>query len=426
MYCGSCFRDNALAAELIARGHEITLIPLYTPTRTDEPNVSESRTFFGGISVYLQQYVALFRKTPWLLDTLWDASFVLKIASSFGIRTDPRQLGKLTISMLEAKNGLLSKELHKLLHWLQDQTPPDIVSLPNSLLIGLAKPIKETLKRPVCCTLQGEDFFLDNLIEPYKSQSLDLIRAQIESVDAFEVVSEYYADFMSGYLGIPRHKIHLVPLGINFEGYPDSHHSRSDPFTIGFFARVAPEKGLHLLCEAYRRLRRQYNLPKARLEAAGYLGSDCRPYLTDIRKKLKEWGLADEFHYRGELDRTGKIDFLRNLDVLSVPVTYNEPKGMFLLEAMACGVPVVQPRRGAFPEMIEKTSGGLLVEPEDCDSLTQGIFSLWKNPTLGDELSRSGFDGVRRHYSVSRMADRALEVYDALAARGESHGDTRE
>ena len=68
--------------------------------------------------------------------------------------------------------------------------------------------------------------------------------------------------------------------------------------------------------------------------------------------------------------RPHKIDFLRNLDVLCVPATYDEPKGIFLLEAMANGVPVVQPRRGAFPEILEKTGGGILVEPDDPASLT--------------------------------------------------------
>ena len=416
MYCGSCFRDNALAAELISRGHEVTLLPLYTPTRTDESNVSEHRVFFGGVSIYLQQHLRLFRKTPWLLDGLWDAPSVLRAASSLGIPTDPLQLGQLTVSMLQGKNGLLHKEFQKFLHWLQEQPPPDVVTLPNSLLSGLARPIKETLERPICCTLQGEDSFLQGLPEPYRDESLELIRAHIESVDAFEAVSEYYADFMSGYLGIPARKIRLVPLGINLEGYPDSPRSRSDLFTIGFFARVSPEKGLHLLCETYRRLRHEHHFPKARLEVGGYLASEHRAYLKGIQEQMKGWGLADEFHYRGELNRQEKIEFLQTLDVLSVPTTYDDPKGMFLLEAMAVGVPVVQPRRGSFPEIVRRTSGGLLVEPNDSQSLAESILSIWKSPALGKELGLKGFQGVRRHYGVTNMADRALEVYSALVS----------
>jgi hypothetical protein len=73
MYCGSCLRDNALAGALLKLGHDVTLMPVYTPTRTDEENVSRDRVFFGGVSVFLQQYAAVFRRTPWLLDRIWDS-----------------------------------------------------------------------------------------------------------------------------------------------------------------------------------------------------------------------------------------------------------------------------------------------------------------------------------------------------------------
>ena len=108
MYCGSCTRDNALARELLARGHEVTLVPVYTPTRPDEPNVSRSRVLFGGISVYLQQKAPLFRRTPRLLDRLWDAPGVLRAVAGRAISTDARLLGDLTVSMLNGERGPLS------------------------------------------------------------------------------------------------------------------------------------------------------------------------------------------------------------------------------------------------------------------------------------------------------------------------------
>jgi len=415
MYCGSCFRDNALAAELVARGHDVVLLPLYTPTRTDEPNVSRKEIFFGGISVYLEQFVPLFRRVPPIFDALWDAPWLLKWASKKSIQTDPRVLGELTVSMLRGENGHQRKEVDKLIGWLRKQPLPDVINLPNSLLIGLAAPLKRALGRPVCCTLQGEDLFLNGLSEPYRGTALDLIRSHVEHVDAFLAVSDYYAGFMSETLGIPAARMQVVPLGINLEGYrSEPAPRRGDTFTIGYFARVAPEKGLHRLCEAFRRLREKGVIDGARLEAAGYLGAEHRAYLDSIQARMKEWGLAGEFHYRGELDRREKIEFLQGLDVLSVPATYDEPKGMFLLEAMAGGVPVVQPRRGAFTEIVEKTSGGILVDPDDMDSLADGILSLVRDPARAAELGRNGADGVRKYYSVSRMADRALEVYSGL------------
>jgi glycosyltransferase involved in cell wall biosynthesis len=414
MYCGSCLRDNALAAELMSQGHDVSLVPIYTPTLTDEDNVSQQRVFFGGISVYLQQHMQLFRKTPWLLDRLWDSSFALKMASTRSIPVDPRMLGELTISMLKGEDGFQRKELLKMIHWLRSENAPDVVTLPNSLLIALARPIKEALNRPVCCTLQGEDLFLAGLDSSYRDRALELIRANLEHVDAFIAVSSYYADFMSEHLGIPENKIHVVPLGINLEGYQVRQHHRSDVFTIGYFARVAPEKGLHVLCEAYKNLREREGSPKARLEVAGYLAPEHKQYLNDIERKMKEWGYGDEFHYRGVLDKREKIQFLQTLDVFSIPATYDEPKGISLLEAMACGVPVVQPRRGTFPELIKKTSGGILVEPDNVSSLADGLLAIWKDPSLAEELGRNGYENVRAFYSASRMAARALEVYASL------------
>jgi glycosyltransferase involved in cell wall biosynthesis len=416
MYCGSCLRDNALAAELMAQRHDVVLAPVYTPTLTDEPNVSGGRVFLGGISVYLEEHLPLFRYTPAALDRLWDSRWALRLASRRSIPVNPKMLGRLTVSVLQGEQGPHRKELHKLAAWLRSEPPPDIVTLPNSLLIALARPIKEAVGRAVCCTLQGEDLFLDGLPEPYRTQALDLIRANLRHVDGFVAVSDYYAGFMCRYLGIPADRMHVVPLGINLKGHDPGYRFRTNCFTIGYFARVTPEKGLHLLCEAYRRLRRETEFSGAMLDVAGYLAPEHRGYLRGIERQMKDWGLGDEFRYRGVLDRSQKIEFLRSLDLLSVPSTYDEPKGIYLLEAMANGVPVVQPRRGAFPEVIGKTGGGILVEPDDPESLAQGILALWKDRARLAELGRKGAEGVREHYSAARMAARALEVYGTLAS----------
>jgi glycosyltransferase involved in cell wall biosynthesis len=414
MYCGSCLRDNALATELKSRGHDVTLLPVYTPTRTDEENVSDEKVFFGGVSVYLEQYVPVFRHSPKWLDRLWDSKTILQLATRHSISTSPKMLGEMTVSMLKGEAGFQHKEIDKLLEWLKSEDTPDVISIPYTLLLGLAKPIKEAFGKPVCCTLQGEDLFLEGLQEPYRSQSKELIQSQIEHIDAFISVSEFYAEFMPTYLGIPRSKIHVVPLGIRLEGYDKKRRGPSQPFTIGFFARVAPEKGLHVLAKAYARLRSNELLTVARLQAAGYLAPEHRSYLEGILREFKSAGLADEFTYHGIVDREQKISFLQSLDVLSVPATYDEPKGIFLLEAMACGVPVVQPRRGGFTEIVEKTGGGLLVEPDNLESLADGILRINRDAELANTLSDAGFRNVRQFYSVARMADRALEVYEGL------------
>ena len=427
MYCGSCLRDNALAAELLKQGHDVLLVPIYTPTLTDEENVSMHRVFFGGISVYLEQHVPMFRHTPKFLDRIWDSEAALGFVARRSIAVDPQSLAELTISMLKGEDGYQRKELSNLIHWLKTESRPDVVNLPNSLLIALAGPIRRELDLPVFCTLQGEDLFIDGLGEPYRSAALELIRSNVEFVDGFLAVSDFYAKRMCHDLGIPECKMHVVPLGINLDGYDnrarDNENEKpgeSNEFVIGYLARIAPEKGLHVLSEAYRLLRQRTPERRIRLEIAGYLAPEHHDYLSGIENQLNDWGLAGEVQYRGVLDRASKLSFLRGLDALSVPATYDEPKGLSLLEAMAAGVPVVQPRRGSFSEIIERTGGGLLVDGYDAGSLASGLQTLIESPSLLAELSEKAFAGVREHYSASNMARRAIEAFTSAESPARS------
>jgi glycosyltransferase involved in cell wall biosynthesis len=414
MYCGSCLRDNALAAELMARGHDVSLLPVYTPTRTDEANRSDGHVFFGGVSVFLQQHVPLLRHTPAILDFLWDIPAVIKAAAGRGVSVDPHALGELTLSTLRGEHGFQAKEVRKLVRHLEDQPPFDLVSIPVSLLIGLAGPIKRALSRPITCTLQGEDLFLDALSEAHRREAKALIASHAPQVDAFIATSDYYASYMARYLGLDRTKIHTAPIGISLDGHDSAARTRTGPFTLGFLARIAPEKGLHVLAEAYRILRQELGLPPSRLRAAGYMAPEHRAYLAEIEGRLRSWGLGDEFRYEGEVDRGGKIAFLRDLDVFSVPSPYAEPKGLYLLEAMANGVPWVEPRHGAFVEMHEKTGGGLLFAPGDPHDLARQILILASDAPRAADLGRRGAAGVRAHYSAARMAERALDVFTGL------------
>ena len=423
MYCGSCLRDNALARELLSRGHDVTLQPVYTPTVTDEENVSTDRVLFGGVSVYLQQHLGVFRYTPWLLDKLWDSKAFLRFVSKRSIPVDPSGLGALTISTLEGERGFQRKEIEKLLSWLREDPPYDVINLPTALLIGLAEPIKRATGRPLVVTLQGEDLFIDGLPTADRNRAVALIREQVRHVDLFLPVSEYYARYTSERFGIPSEKLRVAPLGVTLRDLEPSARTRaaSDPFVVGYFARVAPEKSLHLLAEAYRILRQERGVTGTRLEAAGYLAPEHRTYLADIDSKMKAWGLGGEFHYHGALDRAQKVAFFHSIDVLSVPSTYREPKGLYLLEAMACSVPVVAPNHGAFPEMLAKTSGGLLVRPDDPASFADGLAAIRSRPEQAREMGRNGAAGVKQHYSVAKMADRVLEIYTEMIVRDRSH-----
>ncbi len=415
MYCGTCLRDNALATALLRRGHDVLLAPIYTPTTTDEANVSQSKVLLGGVSVFLQQHVPLFRHTPAFLDWVWDSTPVLKLASKRQIKVDPTVLGEMTVSMLKGLDGFQSKEIRKMVRWLEQLPRFQAMNLPFTLLISLARPLKEALGVPVACTMAGEEIFLENLQEPWKSQSLDLIRKRVADVDVYIAVSDYCARFMSTYLGIPSNRIRTVPIGITLDDHTPSPARTAPPYTIGFFARIAPEKGLHVLAEAYRRLVQRPGVPPTRLLAAGYLLDENSAYLKAVQDRMSEWGLADHFQYAGAPDRAGKLAILREMDVMSVPVTYDEPKGLTLLEAMASGRPIVVPDRGSFTEIVTRTGGGVLVPPDNPDALADALLALLLDRSRAAALGQAGVEGVRRFHSVDVMATEAETVFSQLA-----------
>jgi len=417
MYCGMCLHDNTLAAAMLAAGEEVLLVPTYTPLRTDETDVSKlPPMMFGGINVYLQQKSALFRKTPWFLDKLLDSPTLLNLVSKFAPAADASKLGPIMISMLEGEEGNQKKELQKLVHWLE-QERPDVVHLSNAMILGMAPPIRRALGVPIVCSLSGEDIFLEKLVPPYYEQARQLLRERAGDADAFTALNGYFAGFMTQYMGLDRGRVHVIPHGLKLDGHGTRKPRRpGEPFTIGYFAHVCPEKGFHILVEAFRILCERKDLPPLRLRAAGYLGKGDKDYLARIQDQIRRWGLADRFEYAGEPDRAGKIAILQTFDVMSVPAIYHESKGLSILEALANGVPVVQPAHGSYPEMVNDTGGGTLCEPENPQDLADKLETYVRDPQLVEEHGARGRRAIHERYGDRRMAEETINLYKRLIA----------
>ena len=414
MYCGTCIHDNTVATVLKKQGHNISLIPTYTPTRTDEENVSMDRVFYGGINVYLQQKLSLFRHTPWAFDKMLDNPKLLNSLSRFSASTDARDLGQLTVSMLKAEQGYQKKELEKLIRWLREENQPDIVYLTNSILIGMAREIKKALQVPVICALQGEDIFLRDLIDPYKSQALSLLQERAIDADGFVASCNYYAQFMAEeYLKIQVDKIHVIPLSLNLDGHGlEVEKPTPPPLKIGYLARICPEKGLHLLVGAFYTLTKELGADNVELHVAGYLGKKDEPYFEELVNQIQTWGLQESFVHYGEVTRSQKIEFLNSLHMFSVPTVYKESKGLSILEALANGVPVVQPEHGSFPEMLNATGGGILVQPESSEAVVEGILKLYRDPEWRKKLGKTGKENVHQNFSDEIIAQQLMSVFE--------------
>jgi glycosyltransferase involved in cell wall biosynthesis len=377
--------------------------------------MSRGPIFFGGVNVYLRQKFRLFRRTPWWLDRLFNSRWLLKLVSRFAMSVRAEELGKLTVSMLEGEHGEQKKGVDELARWLTFKWKPDAVLLTNVLLSGVVPELKRRVGVPIVATLQGDDIYLESLPAEYKQRCLELIRENCAGVDGYIATCRYYADFMAGYLGLPRDKFHVVFPGINLGGFEEAAsrlREDNDAPIIGYFARIAPEKGLHVLADAFIHLRRQPGAPRAKLRFAGWLGAHNRGYLAGIWKKLADAGLAGDVEHADAPTHGDKVRFLHGVDVLSVPTPYREPKGLYVLEALAAGVPVVQPRHGSFPELIEATGGGMLVNPDDPADLAAGLRRLLDDAELRRELGRKGQAAVREKFTAERMARETVKLLE--------------
>ena len=390
MFCGSCMHDNALAQALGEQGWDIQLVPTYTPIRTDESDFSVDQVLFGGINVYLQQKIPLLRYVPSVLDHFLDSPWLIRKVTSRAMETDPSTLGKLAYSMLLGSKGNQRKEVKRLCRWLV-LSQPDLIIFSNVLIGGCIEAIKQETNAPILVTLQGDDVFLDRLKEPYKSKCINRIKEIVRHVDGFIVQSEFFRDYMSHYFSIDPAKIHVTPLGLNVSDYSrfldaEPEQSSGAAKTIGYLARLAEEKGLHNLVDAFIRLKSQPGTEHIKLKVAGWLSPENEEYANEQWNRLNACDLSEEYEYLGPIDRQTKLEFLEQIDVLSVPTEFQEPKGLYALEALAAGVPVILPAHGSFPDLIEQSKGGILFEPGNTKRLSQLLIDL-----LADESRRVKF-----------------------------------
>jgi glycosyltransferase involved in cell wall biosynthesis len=416
MICGNCLRDTTLTAALAQLGHDVEVIPTYTPIRTDESVDTSHRVFYGGINVYLQQKLAIFRHTPAAIDWLFDRPALLRWVSRFAVKTEPQDLGEITVSVLEGAHGHQSKELAKLIAWLSEHRP-EVVHLTNSMLAALAPAVKSEIGVPVVCSLQGEDYFLSHLPERYQQRAFAALKEVARSIDRFVAPCRDHAAAMAPLLGVSEGEIRIVRPGLNLHGFEERTPRNPGEFVIGYLARVSPEKGLHQLAEAFQRIRQKRgDQPRCKLRVAGWLGPEHAAYLEQVRQTLDRAGLGADFEYLGNIGRAEKLQFLRSLDVLSVPVSYRAPKGAYVLEAWAAGVPVVEPRIGVFPELLTDTGGGLLYEPENTAGLAAALERLIDHPAEAGEMGLRGRHAVYERFHSKRLAEETVALYRELTS----------
>ncbi len=416
-HCGSCLRDHALIKALRVRGHDALMAPLYLPLVTDrEFGTQELPVQIGGISLFLQQKFTWFHRLPRFVHRWLNTPDKLRAAAKRMGMTSARSLGEMTLGSLLGTEGRQWGEWQKLIEWIRGHGKFDVISLSNSLLTGLAPTIEKELGIPVVCSLQGEDSFLDTLPDPYREQCWEAMRANARSIRHFIAPSQFYTDLMSPRLAATPDQIKIIPNGIDATSFTTTSPDPNWP-TIGYFARMIHGKGLTTLVDAFIDLAKRGTVPRVKLRIGGAKTPMDEKYVRSLEDKLKAAGLNKRVEWHPNVSFKDKVHFFHDLTVFSVPATYGEAFGLYVIEAAASGVPVVQPEHGAFPELIAATEGGMLCKPDDAKALADALESLLNDDELREKMSKNGMTKVRQEFSATRMAERFEAVLQEATAR---------
>ncbi len=414
-YCENCLRDQALVRALFAQGHEILMVPLYLPIKLDSQKVTiKAPIFYGGINVYLQQKLGLFRRSPRWLDRLFDNRSLLSRVSKKAGMTRSRDLGETTISMLKGENGNQAKELERLIEWLSnDNERPDVIILSNVLLGGLAATLKRRLNVPVVCMLQDEEAFIDSMDEPYSKEVWRLIMECSLEIDAFISVSRAYTKRIAPRLGISEEKINTVYMGIDLNEYPPAIKAPERP-VIGFLSRMCPLRGLDILIDTFILIRQNPELRMCRLQISGGRSQADEPFLGNMKKRLEKEGIINDVTFMPEFLGEGRREWLKSISVMCVPEREEAAYGLFAIEAQAAGVPVVVPKIGIFPEMLDLTKGGLIVDPNTPQNFAATLTPLLLHPDIAFSLGQKGRKGIEAHFDIQKSSKNLVGVLEKV------------
>lgn len=417
MYCGNCFRDNAMVAALRKQGHSTLMIPLYLPMTLDEENQSNGTPiFFNGVNVYLEQQSAWYRNAPKWLHSLLASPTLLKWASGRAAKTKAADVVDLTMSMLRGEEGNQARELEELIAYLKPQAHPDVVSLSNAMLIGFTRRMKQELNSAVVCMLQGEDAYIDSMPEPGRSAVWKLMAERAREVDLFIAPSKYFAAQMQAKMNIPAAKMKVVYNGINLAGYPATPPLITTNATpvIGFFARMCKDKGLDALVDAFLSLKQRNRVSGLKLRIGGGCGPSDEPFVEQLKARIHRAGFLGDVEFHPNVTREQKLAFFQGLSVFSVPALYGEAFGLYVIEALAAGVPVVQPRVASFPELVETTGGGALYEPNSPGALANALETTLTETRHLRTMVETGHRMVHSRFSIEAMAQQMAAAFAEL------------
>ncbi|MCK5536152.1 MAG: glycosyltransferase family 4 protein, partial [Bacteroidales bacterium] len=266
---------------------------------------------------------------------------------------------------------------------------------------------------PVVCSLQDEDVWVDAMNETYRKKVWNLMSERAKDVDAFISVSDYYTEEMKQKMNIPSEKMHIVHIGLETELYRPSQPAEN-PQVIGYLSRMYKEHGFGLLIDAFIKLKTKPDFKNILLKLSGGYTADDKGFVKKQIRKLKKAGIYNDVEFITNFKTEQLHNFFEKLTILSVPVLKGEAFGTYLIEALACGVPLVQPALGAFPEIIEITKAGVVYEPNTPDALVEKWVEVLSEPEKIKIMSKNGIKSVSDNFTNEILTKKVLKIYEGL------------
>ena len=400
-YCSNCFRDNLYAQALRNAGQEVVIMPLYLPL-TDKTFQADTPLFFPATSYYIAQKYFGKGKMPGFIEKFLDSPRILRLASSLSGTTSAKGMEQMTLSMIKGDDRNFAKQTEKLIDWIVNHDRPDVIHLSSSMLIGIAKAIKNRINIPIVCSLQDEEIWLDSLDSHYAQEAWTSIRNNINYIDRFIASSKFYKSVTLN--KIPEiNEIDVVYPGVNIEKYNSLHYPKEP--TIGFFYRMNYENGLDILAQSFVKLKN--TIPNLKLKIGGGYTRENKNFVHHIHKILQPYAkdVIWSEHYTLEEHTT----FYKDISLICVPLRFNEAAGLYLCEAFAAGKPAVAPDTGSFNEIIG--NAGLLYSPNDSEHLAEAMEKILVDNVLYERCKENALLLSRERYKDMVTSESLLKIY---------------
>ena len=211
-------------------------------------------------------------------------------------------------------------------------------------------------------------------------------------------------------LSIPDDKLHVVPIGIKPDLYRINEPA-SDPPAVGYLSRICHENGFEILADAFIILKKDPHFKNLKLKVSGGMTGDDKSFFNDQVSKFKHAGIRDDVEVYDDFDLERLKDFFSSLTALSVPVLNGEAFGLYQIESMASGIPIVQPALGAFPEIVETSGGGAIYSPNTAEALSGKLKEVLSDSEKLRSMSISGRKAVEEKFDCGKLINDMIGIY---------------